>query len=53
MGIISFLESIPCTDGTYNHDWRVSGQFDDTCIRCRNVKDIRDGKIYQWSDDDV
>ncbi len=51
MVAISFLDKILCTNGTYHHDWIVTGYFDDTCKRCKNVKDIRDGKIYQWSDD--
>ncbi|MCZ6582875.1 MAG: hypothetical protein O6761_06865 [Thaumarchaeota archaeon] len=51
MQTISYLDSIDCIEGRKNHEWRVSSDFSDTCIHCRNVKDIRDGKIYQWSDD--
>jgi len=51
MGTISYLNSISCIDNRESHEWIVSSDFSDTCIHCRNVKDIRDGKIYQWSED--
>lgn len=50
MGTISFLNNIPCIEGRKNHEWLVSSDFSDICKHCRNVKDIRDGKIYQWND---
>ena len=51
MGTISYLDSIDCVEGRNTHVWKVSSDFSDTCKYCGNVKDVRDGKIYQWSDD--